>query len=220
MNHPASPGRMREVMPTEKCRNFKVVRWLPPRVKSPKRTPAPTTCEPDAKVRHIPLGHGLFATVDAADYKWLSQYKWHASDVHGRFYAVRHSDKGGIMYMHREIMHAPKGSVVDHIDHSILNNRQCNLHVCTQAQNMANAGPRGGVSGYVGVYRSGKRWMARIVWRGKCCHLGTFDSPIEAAKARDRKAYALHGPYAYLNFPEDLPDRRKASSKHNDRNKD
>jgi hypothetical protein len=26
---------------------------------------------------------------------------------------------------------------------------------------------------------------------------------IEAAKARDRKAYELHGRFAYLNFPED-----------------
>ena len=54
--------------------------------------------------------------------------------------------------------------------------------------------------------------MARIMWRGKYYHLGCFDSPIEAAKARDRKAYALHGPYAYLNFPEDFPKRRKSPS--------
>ena len=38
---------------------------------------------------------------------------------------------------------------------------------------------------------------------------------VEAAKARDRKAYALHGPYAYLNFPEDFrrPSRRLATGR-------
>ena len=34
-----------------------------------------------------------------------------------------------------------------------------------------------------------------------------LDDEVEAAKARDRKAYELHGEYAYLNFPEDFADR-------------
>ena len=126
---------------------------------------------------------------------------------------IRSRGRPPVPYMDREIMHAPKGSVVDHIDHNILNNRRCNLRVCTKAQNAANAAPRGGVSGYVGVYKCRKKWRAGIMCRGKYYDLGTFDSPVEAAKARDRKAYALHGPYAYLNFPEDFPHRRKPSSK-------
>ena len=213
-NHPDSPGRMREVVRTETCRNYKAPRWQPPRSKSARKAPASPVREPDGKVRHIPVGHGLFATVDAADYKRLSKYKWYGCKIYGRTYAVRHNDQGQIVYMHREVVHAPKGSVVDHINHNILNNRQCNLRVCTQAQNAANAGPRGAASGYVGVYKNGKKWMAMITCRGKHYYLGCFDDPIEAAKARDRKAYALHGPFAYLNFPEDFARRcRKRSSK-------
>jgi len=34
--------------------------------------------------------------------------------------------------------------------------------------------------------------------------LGLYDDEDEAARARDRKAYELHGEYAYLNFPEDV----------------
>jgi hypothetical protein len=41
--------------------------------------------------------------------------------------------------------------------------------------------------------------------RGRTYYLGTFDDEVEAAKARDRKAYELEGQYAYLNFPEDFP---------------
>jgi hypothetical protein len=55
--------------------------------------------------------------------------------------------------------------------------------------------------------------VAGITCRGKYYYLGTFGSPIEAAKARDRKAYELFGEYAYLNFPEDFPHRRKPSAK-------
>ena len=212
-NHPASPGRMREVMPTERCRNYKAPHWQRPRTKSARRTPTSPTCQPDGKVRHIPIGRGLFVTVDAADYKRLSKYHWYTCHTSGRPYAIRQNEKGRMVYMHREIMHAPRGSIVDHIDHNILNNRQCNLRVCTKAQNAANAAPRGGASGYVGVYKNRKKWIASITCRGKYYYLGIFDSPIEAAKARDRKAYALHGPYAYLNFPEDFPHRRKPSSK-------
>jgi hypothetical protein len=101
-------------------------------------------------------------------------------------------------------MHPRKGYVVDHIDGNGLNNRRCNLRECTQKQNRANAKPCGGVSGFVGVYARNGKWTAGIRYRGKNLHLGTFDDPVEAAKARDRKAYELYGPYAYLNRPQDF----------------
>jgi hypothetical protein len=56
----------------------------------------------------------------------------------------------------------------------------------------------------VGVGRQRDKWVARIEVRGKRYHIGTFDDEVAAAKARDRKAYELHGEYAYLNFPEDF----------------
>ena len=164
-------------------------------------------------MRRIPLGHGLFATVDAVDYKKLSKYKWCANTKRGTAYALRHTKEGRIVYMHRQIMRAPKGSIVDHIDHNTLNNRRCNLRLVTPEQNYANAGPRGGASGYVGVYPCGKRWMAKIVCRGKRFYLGRFDDPVEAAKARDRKAYELHGEHAYLNFPEEIKRRRRRKNR-------
>jgi len=48
------------------------------------------------------------------------------------------------------------------------------------------------------------RWRASITYRREFYYLGLFDDPVEAAKARDRKAYEFHGPYAYINFPEDF----------------
>jgi len=49
------------------------------------------------------------------------------------------------------------------------------------------------------------KWEPKIACRGRRYYLGRFEDEveIEAAKARDRKAVELHGPYTYLNFPED-----------------
>jgi hypothetical protein len=81
------------------------------------------------------------------------------------------------------IMRPRKGELVDHFDGNGLNNGRCNLRVCMPAQNRANSRPCAGEYHY----------------------LGLFDDPVEAAKAGDRKAYELHGPYPYLNFPQDFP---------------
>jgi hypothetical protein len=35
-------------------------------------------------------------------------------------------------------------------------------------------------------------------------YLRFLNDEVEAAKARDRKAYKLHGQFACLNFPEDF----------------
>lgn len=150
----------------------------------------------------IPLSKGLFAVVDPEDFEELSQYKWCASGRGRHVYAVRH-EKGRTIYMHRQIMKAPRNRQVDHKDTDSLNNHRDNLRLATWRQNRANICSRRGTSQFVGVARQGNKWVAYISWRGKQYRLGLFDDEVEAAKARDRKAYELHGEFAYLNFPED-----------------
>jgi len=212
-NHPDSPGALQEVIPTGMCRNFKPKPWRRPRAKSAQSDAIPPVGASGPGVRRISVGQGLFATVDAADYKKLRRYTWYAYRRGRRIYAVCKTGRKTV-YMHRMIMRPRKGYLVDHIDGNGLNNRRCNLRVCTPAQNRANARPCGGASGFVGVYPKGNKWRASITCRGEFYYLGLFDDPVEAAKARDRKAYALHGPYAYLNFPEDFrrPGRRRSGA--------
>ncbi len=202
-NHPHSPGELHEVLPIETCRNFKPKPWQPKRKKAREAASTPPFDASNPSVKRISLGRGLFATVDAEDYEKVSKYRWHVFRYARCTYAVCHV-KGRTVFMHRMIMKPRKGYVVDHIDGNGLNNRRCNLRVCTPAQNRANAGPRGGSSRFVGVYRKRDKWKASIQRRGKRFTVGTFDDEVEAAKARDRKAYELHGEYAYLNFPEDF----------------
>lgn len=198
-------------MQVNQYRNFKSKPWHLPRTQPQKRHASPLPCESDPSVRRIPLGNGLFAIVDANDYEEVSKYKWRASH-HGRTVYATCVKRGRVVYMHRMIMGARKGRLVDHIDGNGLNNRRCNLRLCNHQQNRANVGPRGGVSRFVGVYRCKGKWVARITFRGKVCQIGTFEDEVEAAKARDRKAYELNGPYAYLNRPQDFRRRRRGDS--------
>jgi len=208
-NHPTEPGTLQEVLPIGTCRNFKAKSWLPPRARPVRSLPTRTSEGSDPNVRRIPLGNGLFATVDAADYKKLSKYRWYASP-HGHVVYARCREKGKDMYMHRMIMRPRRGYVVDHIDHNGLNNRRCNLRVCTPRENQANRGPCGGTSRFVGVWRNrDNKWQAGIQCRGVHYYLGVYDDEVEAAQARDRKAYELHGERAYLNFPENFRHRRR-----------
>ena len=213
-NHPAEPGELREVLPTGTCRNFKARCWRRTRSGAVKGSDEPPNCAACPGVRRIAVGQELFATVDVADYRRLKKHKWYAYRHGRKVYAVCKT-RGKTVYMHRMIMRPRRGYLVDHSDGNGLNNRRCNLRVCTPAQNRANARPCGGASGFVGVYPKGNKWRASITCRGEFYYLGLFDDPVAAAKARDRKAHELNGPYAYLNFPEDFrrPGRRRGKPK-------
>jgi len=120
-NSADNPGRLQEVYPTGYCRNF-CPRRDPRGLGQPAWLPGPSRRSEETRV--IPLRCGLFAIVDAADYEWLSRYRWFLC---GAGYAARHAP-GKTILMHREIMQAPAGMVVDHINGNRLDNRRCNLH--------------------------------------------------------------------------------------------
>ncbi len=189
-NHPQWPGRLHEVSGTA-CPNYR-----------PKGT------QPAGDIRFIPVGDGLYTYVDAADYEWLSKYKW---SCNSSGYAARR-DKGKLIFMHRQIMQPPEGMFVDHIDRNKLNNCRANMRNCTREENLRNQGKRrGSTSRFKGVYffaKSGK-WCARIRFKGEVFWLGCFDDEIEAARAYDRAAVELGIEFAALNFPKEWPPERR-----------
>ncbi|MBA7605706.1 hypothetical protein ES703_12840 [subsurface metagenome] len=152
----------------------------------------------------IALTQGKFAIVDAEDYGRLNQDKWYAGKCKNTYYAGR-VEGGKTIKMHREIMRAPKGVLVDHINHNGLDNRKSNLRLCTNAQNCYNQQACAtGTSKYKGVswHKSRSKWSARIRCDRKLYNLGEFDNEMEAAMAYDDKAVELFGEFAYPNFPE------------------
>lgn len=109
------------------------------------------------KTRRIPLTHGKYAIVDAADYERVSRFKWSAlRDAGGSiWYAIRsfksNDGKRSMQSMHRFLAGLRRGDrrVVDHLNRNGLDNRRKNLLVCTPSENNKN--------------RKKFRWMKRYV---------------------------------------------------------
>lgn len=93
--------------------------------------------------------------------------------------------------------------VIDHINGNGLDNRRCNLRICTQAENVRNnRGRMGMTSQYKGVSKWEGQWIATITSHGKQVRIGQFATEHEAALAYDAAARELHGEYAHLNLPD------------------
>jgi hypothetical protein len=136
-------------------------------------------------VARIPVGpSGATAIVDDDDFAWLSVYRWSVYE-----YAVRQQWSHGrpkTIYMHREIVAAPDGVQVDHINGDKLDNRRANLRLVTRNQNAQNlrgarADSRIGLRGVERTHSG--RFRARVWVRGRAVHAGTFDTAEEAGRA-------------------------------------
>jgi hypothetical protein len=153
--------------------------------------------------QHIPLTRGKFALVDDADYPTLSQYRWL---YHSSGYAVRAEYVNGkrrFIPMHREIMGAQRGQIVDHIDTDRLNNTRSNLRFVTANQNMWNRSPNEkNSSSYKGVSAHPNGWQVRIRVNKERIHLGYCEDQTEAALLYDAAARHFFGDYARVNFPD------------------
>ncbi len=158
----------------------------------------------------IPLTKGYFAMVDDADFKWLSSVKWHSKVKRNTVYAERTFFENGkkvTLKMHRAIMSVTDKDVfIDHRDGNGLNNSRDNLRVCTNSQNIMNAGSYAGSSSrFKGVYRIEKtnKWLSNISVNGRLTHIGLFENEEDAARNWNKFAKEHRGEFAKLNdvFP-------------------
>lgn len=158
-------------------------------------------------MREIQLTQGKVTLVDDDDYAALQGFNWYAyTNNRGHWYAVyatgpAHARK--THSMHRIILDAPTGLLVDHKDGDGLNNQRCNLRLATRSQNVRNRRkPNALTSTFKGVswYKPLGKWLSRIMVERRAVHLGYFLSEIEAARAYDEAALRLHGEFANPNF--------------------
>lgn len=141
--------------------------------------------------------YGIFKEkLDIEDFKNLKQYQWNINKCMNKktnknpiFYAGtnHYGSSNNTALMHRIIMNAPKGKVVDHINHDACDNRKSNLRICTQKENLENSnqyyGNKSGVRGVCWGTKD-KRWKAYIRVNYKFMNLGEFIDIKDAIKAR------------------------------------
>lgn len=162
---------------------------------------------------HLQLGNGGHAIVDEEDFAWLSEFRWHGvrhgNCTYARAIAYPFGSRGGqySIFMHQLIMRV-KGSDIDHVNGDGLDNRKCNLRLCSKRQNQQNRKKVRGVSRFKGVcphyYRYKghclhRGWRATIKIDGRQVSLGVYPTEELAAQAYNEAAQKAFGEFASLN---------------------
>lgn len=157
--------------------------------------------------------HGnKFALIDDEDYQLVSQYRWNLKKIHkdDGFYACvdvspTRTNRKSIV-MHRLIMNAKSGQIVDHKNHLTLDNRKINLRIASHSESCRNRKLfTNNTTGFKGVLRYYKktrdfRYLARIGHLKEKIIIGYFKNRIDAAKAYNEAALKYHGEFAKLNI--------------------
>jgi hypothetical protein len=146
----------------------------------------------------------VFALIDDEEFQRVGLTNWsmniagYATACSIKFLAKHHS------LMHRFIIKAERGQIVDHINGDPLDNRKQNLRIVTASQNAMNAKRPtipGKLSRFKGVTwdRKTGEWIAYITAEKQQYYLGRYETELDAARAYDSEALVRHGAYARTN---------------------
>jgi len=139
--------------------------------------------------------------VDDLKYYELRKHTWFINEDG---YATTSIDDK-LVIMHRMLMNAVPGELIDHKNRNRIDNRILNLRKSNETLNNHNKTKKANTtSKYFGVWSENPGiYRAKISHNRNIYYLGSsFRSEEDAAKAYDRKAIELYGEYANLNFPE------------------
>lgn len=149
----------------------------------------------------------FYVKVDDDDVDMLKKYTWIVNKCWNkktnkvpRFYAGCNLHGGGNALMHRLIMNAPKGKIVDHVNGDERDNRRANLRICTQKENIENSKHYvNSTSGCKGVCwdKKTQKWIAYIKITDCYHRLGFFDDKGEAIRRRKQAELKYFDEYAY-----------------------
>ena len=137
---------------------------------------------------------GFEVLFDEEDREIIEQHKWHIAK--NRY--VTAWGNGSIILLHRLIALTPAGLSTDHANGNPLDNRRCNLRVCTRSQNLHNRAVSKNKTScaYKGVYKQRDRWRVQIRINGKKIHVGMYDTPEDARDAYLKEEIRAYGEFS------------------------
>lgn len=138
---------------------------------------------------------------DLCDSELVQSRGWHLSK---RGY-IAGKEKRRERPLHKLIISVDSCYDIDHANGDKLDYRRSNLRICSHQQNCFNQKLRqNNTSGYIGVSfaKNVGKYESYIHHNGRKNLLGYYETALEAALVRDRKAIELFGEYGRLNFPE------------------
>lgn len=150
----------------------------------------------------IPLSQGKFAIVDEDNFDALSEHNWMYSHGYAKRNFVKENGKKTTIYLHRVILGAEKGQIVDHKNGNPLDNRKTNIRICSQSENLFNKRIQSNnKSGYKGVAwnKEKKKWQAQARFCGKRYSIGYFQTKEEAAKAYNNTIIKISSEFSKPN---------------------
>lgn len=135
-------------------------------------------------MQKLKLSTGESTLLDDRDFERFKNYKcFPATPRKGKYRYAQVRYEGKTQYLHRLILNAPKGVLVDHIDHDTLNNQRSNLRLVSQHGNQMNAIGRKNKTGFSNVRVLGSNFQGRVKVMGKKISVGCFKTPQEAFDA-------------------------------------
>jgi len=140
--------------------------------------------------------------IDDEDYLKIKDHGVSLMKVKDAIYARLSISGNKRPLLHRYIMNCTDVMQVDHINHNTLDNRKCNLRICTQKQNLANRKKsKNKSSQFKGVYYSKKlgKYVSQYRDGEKKIFNGSFDTEEEAALLYNIHASKKYGEFALLN---------------------
>jgi hypothetical protein len=158
------------------------------------------------------LPNGTRFLIDADVVDDVSKYFWRI-DKDG--YVVAASEKKTTKFLHRIILNAPDGVIVDHINRIKTDNRRENLRMVTNTQSACNRPlQKNSMTGFAGVCwdSSNNYYKSRIGFFNRRLTLGCYKDTVQAAAAYNIAAAYLFGEYAgHMN---DVPEPSAEFKKH------
>lgn len=156
----------------------------------------------------LELTKGKIALIDDEDAGLVAGYTWYARGFakrHGLFYAVANVPGTGHfskkVSLHRLLLGAVTGDIVDHVNGNGLDNRRENLRLVGYGENNQNSTRNSGSSRFKGVFwnTQKRKWAAKATVNGIQLNLGTFSEESVAGAAYDQLVLEWYGPKGMTN---------------------